>query len=122
MENNAASINAVVKEMPDKNRLTAGLLGIFLGIFGGHNFYLGYIKKAIVQLCLTLSCPLICFLAFYLGLGVYHTYGTKGLGTFSIILFCLSILAVIFVCVWWLVDIIRIFTGKVKDLHGNLLQ
>ena len=36
-----------------KSRLTAGLLGIFLGGFGVHNFYLGYTGKAIAQILLT---------------------------------------------------------------------
>ena len=31
-----------------------GLLGIFLGSFGVHNFYLGYTGKAIAQLLITL--------------------------------------------------------------------
>ena len=36
---------------PDaKSKLVAGLLGIFLGTFGVHNFYLGYTGKAITQL------------------------------------------------------------------------
>ncbi len=40
-----------------KSKLTAGLLGIFLGAFGVHNFYLGYTGKAIAQLLITLlSC------------------------------------------------------------------
>lgn len=37
-----------------KSKLTAGLLGILLGVFGVHNFYLGYTKKAIIQLILGL--------------------------------------------------------------------
>lgn len=50
-----------------KSKLAAGLLGIFLGQFGVHNFYLGYTKKAITQLVLTiigyvLCCVLIGFL------------------------------------------------------------
>ena len=29
----------------------------FWGAFGGHNFYAGYVKKAVIQLCITLfSC------------------------------------------------------------------
>ena len=40
-----------------KSRMTAGLLGIFLGGLGIHNFYLGYTTKAVIQLILTLvSC------------------------------------------------------------------
>lgn len=40
-----------------KSKIAAGLLGIFFGIFGVHNFYLGYTGKAVGQLLLTiLSC------------------------------------------------------------------
>ena len=35
-----------------KSKMAAGLLGIFLGTLGIHNFYLGYTGKAIVQLLL----------------------------------------------------------------------
>lgn len=37
-----------------KSKLTAGLLGIFLGGLGIHNFYLGYTGKAIGQIALSL--------------------------------------------------------------------
>lgn len=37
-----------------KDRVTFVLLAIFLGGFGGHNFYAGYNKRATVQLCLTI--------------------------------------------------------------------
>ena len=37
-----------------KSKMTAGLLGIFLGGLGIHNFYLGYNGKAIAQLLITL--------------------------------------------------------------------
>lgn len=33
-----------------KSKLAAGLLAIFLGQFGVHNFYLGYTKNALIQL------------------------------------------------------------------------
>lgn len=40
-----------------KSRVLAGILGILVGMFGIHNFYLGYNGKAIAQLLLTvLSC------------------------------------------------------------------
>ena len=37
-----------------KSKLAAGLLGIFLGGLGIHNFYLGYTGKAIAQIFLNL--------------------------------------------------------------------
>ena len=40
-----------------KSKIAAGLLGIFLGCFGVHNFYLGNTGKAVAQLLITvLSC------------------------------------------------------------------
>lgn len=37
-----------------KSKIVAGLLGLFLGTLGIHNFYLGYTGKAVAQLLLTL--------------------------------------------------------------------
>lgn len=37
-----------------KSKIAAGLLGIFLGSLGIHNFYLGYTGKAVAQLLITL--------------------------------------------------------------------
>ena len=36
-----------------KNRSTFIVLGALLGFFGAHNFYAGYKRKAVMQLCLT---------------------------------------------------------------------
>lgn len=43
---------------PDsKSKIAAGVLGILLGVFGVHNFYLGYTGKAIAQVLLgTVGC------------------------------------------------------------------
>ena len=47
-----------------KNRVVAGLLAIFLGGFGVHNFYLGYNGRAIAQLLITvLSCCTLSFIS-----------------------------------------------------------
>jgi len=39
---------------PVKSKLAAGLLGIFLGEFGIHRFYLGYVGIGIVQIIVTI--------------------------------------------------------------------
>lgn len=44
-----------------KSSVVAGLLGIFLGVYGVHNFYLGYTGKAVAQLILgvlLVTCPI----------------------------------------------------------------
>ena len=52
--NNAYAYGAPNAANPPKSSLVAGLLGIFLGSLGIHNFYLGYTSKAIAQLLITL--------------------------------------------------------------------
>ena len=60
VNNNANKINGVVQ----KSKIAAGLLAIFLGSFGVHNFYLGYTNKAVAQLLITLlSCGTLSFVS-----------------------------------------------------------
>ena len=52
-----------------KSKMAAGLLGIFLGSFGVHNFYLGYTGKAVAQLLISiLSCGMLAFASAIWGL------------------------------------------------------
>jgi len=52
-----------------KSKLAAGLLGIFLGGIGVHNFYLGFIGKAVAQVLITvLSCFTLSFVSVIWGL------------------------------------------------------
>ncbi len=55
--NCGVALNSKFYAGEQKSKLAAGLLGIFLGGFGIHNFYLGYTGKAVAQLLITLlSC------------------------------------------------------------------
>ena len=50
---------------PEKSRITAALLAFFLGIFGVHEFYLGYNTAGIIQLILgVVTCGLTGIIAF----------------------------------------------------------
>lgn len=52
-----------------KSKIAAGLLGIFLGGFGVHNFYLGYTGKAVAQLLISvLSCGFLAAVSSIWGL------------------------------------------------------
>jgi len=52
-----SSLAAYYPVAQPKTRVIFVLLGIFLGMFGVHNFYAGYAKKGAIQLCVTLlSC------------------------------------------------------------------
>ena len=60
---NLAIQQAYVQSTPAnaKSRVCAGLLALFLGPLGVHNFYLGYIGNGVTQLILTLVLgPLTC--------------------------------------------------------------
>lgn len=81
-----------------KSKIAAGLLGIFLGAFGVHNFYLGYTSRAVVQLVLTIvGMVLSC-----VGIGVFLVLGIE---------------------IWGLVEGIMILTGKINtDGNGMYLH
>lgn len=81
-----------------KSKLAAGLLGIFVGCYGVHNFYLGYTAKAITQLVLTI----VGFLTSCIGIGVLIVLG---------------------VAIWTLVEGIMILAGKIDtDANGVPLK
>lgn len=84
--------------LSDKSATTAGLLQLFLGMFGIGRFYIDSTQIAVAQLCLGLFgvlFSLFCFLGFPV------------------------LLAGI---VWAIVDAILTFTGSVKDNHGRKLR
>ena len=74
-----------------KSKLVAGLLGILLGSLGIHNFYLGFTKRGILQIVISL-------------VGGFLTCG----------------LATSVVAIWGLIEGIMILTGRVAtDAFGN---
>lgn len=81
-------------EYEQKSKLAAGLLGIFLGSLGVHNFYLGYNEKAIAQLLITI-------------IGGIVTCGIAASATY----------------IWGLIEGIMILTGNInKDANGIELK
>lgn len=76
-----------------KSKILAGLLAIFLGSFGVHNFYLGYTGKAVTQLVLTLVGFVLCCVF----VGVFLVAG---------------------VSIWGLIEGIMILAGKI-DVDGS---
>ena len=60
VENNQPTTQTVNPRINAKSKIAGGLLGIFLGYFGVHNFYLGYTSKAVAQLLLTAIGWILC--------------------------------------------------------------
>ena len=59
--------------MNNKNKTMAGLLGIFLGAWGGHHFYLGNTSKGLLYLLLSLftgiCIPIFAIIGLIQGIG-----------------------------------------------------
>lgn len=72
-----------------KSKMVAGLLAIFLGAFGIHNFYLGYTNKAIVQLI----CTIVGMILSCLVIGAFVVFGMQ---------------------IWAIVEGVMILTGKIE--------
>jgi TM2 domain-containing membrane protein YozV len=84
--------------LSDKSATTAGLLQLFLGVFGIGRFYIDSTQIAVAQLLLGL-------------LGLVFT------------LFCLIASPLLLGSVIWaIVDAVLMFTGSVKDNHGRKLR
>ena len=63
-----------------KSKLAAGLLGIFLGGFGVHRFYLGYTKIGIIQIIVTIfTCGIGSLWGFVEG--ILYLVGSNGYTT-----------------------------------------
>lgn len=105
-----------------KSAIAAGLLGIFLGSLGVHNFYLGFKKKAVAQLLLSIA-------------GIFFTvlYGITLAGAIIGGDMLLPLLAVLFLLagiacmmassIWALVEGIMLLCGAKKtDGKGNPLK
>lgn len=94
---NCGVANKPVASSDAKSKMAAGLLGIFLGAFGVHNFYLGYTKKAVVQLV----CTIVGLLLSCIVIGVFVVLGIE---------------------IWGLVEGVMILSGKINvDGNGNPL-
>ena len=110
--NNAAPVKS------GKSKIAAGLLGIFLGYLGVHNFYLGYTKKAVTQLVLYFSGYVVAAILYILGTILSVIY----IGLLLYIPAFLFMLAPIAVSIWTLIEGRMILAGSIKvDGNGNPL-
>ena len=87
-----------------KSKLAAGLLGIFLGAYGVHNFYLGYTKKAIIQVAVTGGSIVLSFIL--------------GITVVGLFLVFIPIMASMGMGIWGMVEGIMILAGKI-DVDGK---
>lgn len=100
--------NFLTQSSGEKTKLIAGLLAIFLGIFGVHKFYLGYQKSGIVRLIISI---VFMIFAFFIG-GFLFTNIFGYIGKFG--LFVMIVISII--------DAVNIFTNKTTTVDGFILN
>ncbi len=110
-----------------KSKLTAGLLGLFLGSLGLHNFYLGYKRKGAMQLVLAIVGAILqnLFAEYYVYGTILPAFGMSlggGMSVSSLISLFGSVI-VFGVRIWTIVEGVQILTGKIKtDASGTALK
>ena len=93
-----------------RSRVVAGLLGIFLGGFGAHNFYIKRTGRAVIQLLVSLVY-LIAYISFMVFVRLSTDYFAIGL--FGILIF-VGFLARVGIGIWAFVESILLFCGNTK--------
>ena len=91
-----------------KSSLIAGILAIFFGYLGFHNFYLGRYRNAIIQLLLSIVSAL--------GLVLLAPATSTANPTFGMVQIVLSMIGIIYVTLWIFIDLIRIATNKIDSV------
>ena len=113
----ASAKPAVPEGYERRSKLAAGLLGIFLGYLGVHNFYLGRTGRAAAQLMLSVVGFAGYFIAFFFSLfAIAGMTGDMALAAapFILIFSALSMIAVLASGLWGLIEGIMILSGSVK--------
>ncbi len=91
----------------EKSKVASGLLALFLGPLGLHNFYLGYTRRGLVQLLLPIATFIMMLISIIPGGYIF---------VFCTILFPLTLLLV---WLWGVIEAILIFMGKIRDSDGS---
>lgn len=95
-----------------KSKLIAGLLAIFLGIFGIHNFYLGYKTKAIIQVSVSCGSIIVFIILAVISLPLMLLYGLGILTMFlGMFIFLISVFGI---RIWTFIEGIIIFAGGIN--------
>lgn len=96
---------------PEKSRVLAGVLGLFLGGIGAHRFYLGFHSVA--------ACQLAAFLLTVGATIIYGSYANLGAASIAI----LAIGTTVPVCFWGAVEGFMILGGMMPhDGHAHPLK
>ena len=125
-----------IEETSDKSRIAGGLLGLFLGGLGVHNFYLGRYKRGALQLSLTILSVILCVVGTFLIVSSLINSGVDvetltdeeltqlvadSIYKYTVYFLIPQIVSSV-VGIWAFVESILILCGITKDKHGRPLK
>ena len=115
-----ANNSSTAQEISPKSRLIAFLLCTFAGYVGAHNFYVGRIRRGIIQLLLIVSSFIVyfCSLLYLLLSNVDNPDAADAVfvGVF------ISLIPIMATAIWIFVDWIMILAGAFKDKQKRPLK
>ncbi|MBR6566214.1 MAG: TM2 domain-containing protein [Spirochaetaceae bacterium] len=115
-----ANNSGTAQEISPKSRLIAFLLCTFAGYVGAHNFYVGRIRRGIIQLLLIVSSFIVyfCSLLYLLLSNVDNPDAADAVfvGVF------ISLIPIMATAIWIFVDWIMILAGAFKDKQKRPLK
>lgn len=114
-------------ESSDRSQVAAGVLAIFLGWIGVHRFYIGKPGTAILMMLgtgLGVILLMIGFVGAMAGVGHAMEGDVAAADEAAAAVGAIGILAWIVlgaIALWILIDVIRIFSGKMRDKKGRMI-
>lgn len=102
-----------------KLKLAAGLLGLVLGEFGVHNFYLGFTEKAIIQLSVFLASTIISAVLLSVSIPLMLVF----VGFITLPISIVLMIVAVGIRIWTFVEGIMILAGSINaDAKGIQLK
>jgi len=119
-------------EYSEKSSLAAGLLGLFLGGLGVHNFYLKRTKRAVAQLCLFIA-GILLYVGFFVLMivgGNTLAWSQPGVADSGFVLIVLGFVSIflgiaclVATSIWSFVEALLLLCGSTKtDGTGKVLR
>ncbi len=115
-----ANNSGTAQEISPKSRLIAFLLCTFAGYVGAHNFYVGRIRRGIIQLLLIVSSFIVYFCSL-LYLVLSNVDNPDAADAVFVGVF-ISLIPIMAAAIWIFVDWIMILAGAFKDKQKRPLK
>lgn len=120
-----AGATATETDYSPKKGIVALILLLVLGQFGAHRFYVGRIGSAIGMMILFLSGYISMIVITYVKTILHEIYDSETEFTPTVDESLTSVFGLLLLLawfIWWLVDLISLFSGKFRDGNGRVIK